>query len=423
MKKFLCTIAGLVFCFTLVAQDFWRENHIIRRTVNSEEGYSPLRMIGIEGGLYFGTDGLNNQFLSNLYTGGFLDSTYIEDAAAQLLPVNRFGFHSSVGIVYSFELKDSVKSLITFSLLKRSNISGKFSDDAFRLGFQGNTRYKGLEADISGTRFTHMSWTQAKIGFSTRETDNTYISVAVSLLAGNQYNEANINYGKLFTDSQGLFINGSVGGDYYSSDTANTSALAINGFGTAVDVTWLFTRSLKSGSEYYRIEFLDFGFINWNNKTIHRYADTTFHYEGADISQIFASTDYVTDLPTEDDFIKSDTSVVNRSTFLPAVIRGTYLRYMMNNKLRLKAQFAVPVWSYALPYGAITAGYSFWKSKITVTSGIAYGGYSKTQVPFHLDFTVLPNTTLQLGSTNVLVFVKPDVFSGNGVFVKLSHCL
>lgn len=423
MKKILFTILGIALCMNVIGQDFWRENQLLRRTVSTEDGDSPLRMIGIDGGLYFGTDGVNNKFVTSLYTGGFLDSTFIEDAAAQLLPVNRFGLHASVGISYTFELKDSVKSRMTFSLMKRSNISGKFSDDAFRLGFQGNTRYKGLEADISGTRFTQMSWTQAKIGFSTKETANTSIEVAVSLLAGNSYNEASIEYGKLFTDSQGLFINGAIAGDYYSSDTANTSAFAINGFGTAVDVTWLYSRTLKTGTELYRLEFLDFGFINWNNKTIHRFADTTFHYEGADISQIFVDPNYVTELPTEEDFIKSDTAEINRSTFLPAVLRGTYVRYLMNNKLRVKAQLAIPVWSYALPYGAITAGYSFWKSKITVTSGVAYGGYSKTQVPLKLDVGLLPNTMLEIGATNILGFVKPELFSGNGVFIKLSHCL
>lgn len=423
MKKIIVILVVFLGAGSLYGQDFWRENYTLHRTVDADAGIRPVRFVGVEGGLNFGSDGVSDQFLTGLWRGGYMDSTYVENAASQLLPNNRIGLQTTVGITYGFELKDSARSIVLFSVLKRNNISGKFSDDAFRLGFQGNTQYKGLEADISGTRFTALSWTQIRIGYATQETKNSTVQVAFSGIIGNSYTEGNVNYGKLFTDSQGLFVNGSVAADYYSSDTANRAPLAINGFGTSVDIAWKYLHQRGKAQESFSIEFLDFGFINWNKKTIHRFADTTFHYEGVDISQIFTNQNYVLDIPSDSDFIKSDTGVSSRSTFLPAVIRGSYQLQLLENKLAIRGLIAVPFWSYALPYASITGSYNFMRVKTSVCSGVAYGGYARFQVPLKLEFWLIKNTTIAIGIPNTLAFFNSEKSSGNGAFIKLNYCI
>jgi hypothetical protein len=422
MKNIFAGLFVIVLNSGLCGQDFQREGAILHRTVSTDDPWKPMKYVSVEGGLNFGSDGVNNQFLTGLYTGGFMDSTYIENTASQLLPVNRFGMQSTIGITFGIETKDTSSNMLTFSLQKRTNITGKFSDDAFRLGFQGNTQFKGEEAEFSGTRFSALSWTQLKIGYVSKESENTHISVAFSGIIGNSYNEGIVHYGKLFTDSQGLFLDGSVAADYYSSDTANQSAFAVNGFGTSVDIGWNYVQKLKKGSAYYRVEFMDFGFINWNSKTIHQYTDTTFHYSGIDISQMFINQNYVVDLPEANNFIKQDTGETSRSTFLPAVIRASYQRNSADYRVFVKATAAIPVWSYALPYGSILAGYKFQKAKLQTTAGVAYGGYARLQVPCKLQTWVIKNATIEFGTPNVLSFIKPDTFSGSGAYVKLNYC-
>ncbi|HTF02499.1 MAG TPA: DUF5723 family protein, partial [Bacteroidia bacterium] len=249
------------------------------------------------------------------------------------------------------------------------------------------------------------------------------LSFGFSVLAENQYHEANVNYGKLFTDSQGLFVDGSVYAEYYSSDTANRAPFDVNGFGTSVDITWTYYgKTTVNTSQTFKLDILDFGFINWNNKTIRRYVDTTFHYEGVDVTPLFTNPDYVVELPDDGDFVKTDTSEIHRSIFLPGVVRATYTRSFFGRKLTLKALAAVPVWSYAVPFGSITLQYKIPRIKTAVSSGIAYGGYSRLQVPFKIDFYAVNNFSLDAGTTNLLVFFKPDELAGCGAFVKLTYC-
>lgn len=420
MKTFLFAIVCALFSFGLTAQNFWQDYPYLN--IGNHGEHADRNFIVAEGTLAYGCDGVNNEFLNHLYKGGYIDSAFIEKSAGELLPTNRFGVSTTAGLTYGHYLNDTTREMFSVSLLQRSNISGRFSDDAFRLGFQGNTRYKGEEADFGRTRFNSMSWTQLKFGYVTPG-ENSIVSFSFSLLAGHNYNQADVAYGKLFTDSQGLFLNASVAGDYWSSDTSNTSAFALNGMGTSVDITWLYYQPIRGTDvRVFKLDMLDFGFINWNNKTIHRYADTTFSWHGVDISQLFINPDFVNELPEENDFIKSDTTEFHRSIFLPATARGTYSQTFFSGRLIGRAAVSVPFWSEALPYGALTASVKFPKAGTTITSGVAYGGYARLQVPLKIEFFRIAHAAMEIGTHNVLAFIDPAKVAGSGAFVKLSYC-
>ncbi len=423
MKKLVIILSTVWIFGSVHGQDFWRENIALHKDNEPNDTSTALSFVTLEGSLNYGTDGLSNTFLNTLWKGGYMDSVFIENSASQLLPVNRFGLQSTIGITYGYALNDTNGSVIRFSVLKRRNISGKFTDDAFRLGFQGNTQFKGEEAGIGGTQFTSLGWTQFRVGLATRESKNTSINVAFSALIGNQYNETRIFHGKLFTDSQGIFVDGEIAGDYYSSDTSNTSFFALNGFGTSVDIEWNYFTAKKGGIEFFKLEFLDFGFINWNKQTVHRYVDTTFHYTGIDISQYFSDPDFVASLPEDDNFIKSDTGITSRSTFLPAVIRASYIRTFNHGNTGARIMFAIPCWSNALPFGSIRIQHTIRRINTTISTGVAYGGYSSLQIPLDVSIACIKNTTIYLGTYNTLVFFNPDQFAGSGAFIKLGYCL
>lgn len=416
MKRLICTVTTVVSCSLLPAQNFWQDYPYLNR------GDSARSFISVEGGFNFGSDGVNNEFMMDFYRGGHLDSTFIEKSTGALLPSNRFGLSTMSGITYGIELNDSTHEILTISALRRNNLTGRFSDDAFHLAFQGNTRYKGQEADFGGTRFTGMTWSQLKFGYITPH-QNGGISFSFSLLAGHQYNQLDIKYGKLFTDSQGMYVDGSIGADYWSTDTTNTESMALNGWGTSVDITWLRHWMTKNNNmAVLKFDFLDFGFINWNDKTIHRYTDTTFSYTGVDITEIFLNPNYVAELPSEDQFIKSDTAEFHRSIFLPAVIRGSYQQSFMNGRLSARCTIAMPFWSEALPFGSIIATWNSQKYKYAVSTGVAYGGYARVQVPVKVVLYMVRKTSLEIGTTNALGFISPATISGGGAYAKLSYC-
>lgn len=420
MLKLTSTLAGVLLFFGLEAQNFWQDNPYLNR--KNDSAAKSLSFISVSGFFNAGCDGVNNQFLTQTYRGGFLDSTFIEESSGALLPSNRIGVTTEAGITYGKTVNDSTGEMFTVSLLRRNNISGRFSDDAFHLAFQGNTRYKGEQADFGGTRITAMTWSQFKFGYITPH-KNGGVQFSFSLIAGHRYNEANIHYGKLFTDSQGLSVEGSVAADYWSSDTANRAPFAVNGWGTSVDVTWTRFWQVQGGNlALVKLDFIDFGFINWNDRTIHRYTDTTFAYNGVDISQLFIDPDYVVELPEEEEFIKTDTTEFHRSIFLPAVIRGSFARSFFANTLFAKATFAMPFWSEALPFGSLTATWKNNNIGLAFTGGIAYGGYSRLQVPVKAELFMIRNTTLEIGTTNALGFINTSEMSGYGAFMKLSYC-
>lgn len=421
MKKFFLTgIAVLSLC-GLSAQNFWQDYPFLHRT-KSDSVYRERSFISLSGAFNYGCDGINNEFLNKVYRGGFLDSSFIESSSGNLLPSNRFGVSTIAGITYGHFLNDTTEEMFTIGLQQRNSITGRFSDDAFHLAFQGNTRYKGEEADFSRTLFTSMNWTQLKFGYLTPN-PNGLVSFSFSLLVGHRYNQADIEYGKLYTDSQGLNLTGSVSGDYWSSDTSNTSAFALNGMGTSVDITWLYYKPAKNNNMWIaKVDFIDFGFMNWNNKTIHRSIDTTFAWQGVDISQLFINPDFVSELPEESDFIKSDTTEFHRSIFLPAVIRGTFTRTFCASRVNTRLAVSLPFWSEALPYAALTGAYHFMKAKFSASGGIAYGGYARAQVPLKLEWYGLLHTAVSIGTTNALAFIDPASNAGSGAFVQLTYC-
>lgn len=435
MKKIICTLIPVFICLAGMAQDFWQDFPYLNRdtrfrpqkidsnfNVKSHNARKPF--ITAIGFYNAGCDGVNNEFLTSFYRGGYMDSAFIEKSCGALLPSNRLGVMTQAGLTYGFHVNDTSGEILTVSLLRRNNISARFPDDAFHLTFQGNTRYKGEQADFGGTRVTSMSWSQLKVGYLTPQKTGA-IAFSFSLLVGHNYNEANVHYGKLFTDSQGTFLDGSVAADYWSTDTTNRSTFAMNGWGTSVDITWAKAWRTKSADEFItaRVDFLDFGFINWNSKTLHRTTDTTFEWRGVDISNLFIDPDYTYEIPTEEEFIKNDTTEFHRSVFLPGLIRATYEQTFFITKLTLKASCAIPVWSEALPYESLTATYHRYNGKFSATGGIAYGGYARLQVPCKLELLMIRNTTIELGTTNALGFIQPQTFSGSGAYVKLSYCL
>jgi hypothetical protein len=423
MKKHVLLI--LLGCTPVLnfAQNFVGESHLMA----DKPGYDTITgkrkmVVALHGNLLYGSDGLNNSFVSNIYRGGYLDSAYVAETANGLLPYNRAGAHYDAGISFGISLKDTSESMVMFSIRRRYNLSAVFSDDAFRLGFQGNTQFKGEEADFSRSGFRSVSWTQLQLGYYTRETSNTYIHVGVSGIAGHQYNEAWIEYGKLFTDSYGTSLTGGAGADFYSSDTSAQNAWDVNGVGLSVDVSWMKMRALKNGTEYFRIECQDFGFINWNNKTIHRKVDTTLYYQGIDISELVVNPQINAALPEEDDFVKTDSAAAFVSTYLPAVLRVSYTR-TIGIKHAVKLSGSMPFWSYALPYGSLTYRYASPKYGYMISGGVAYGGYAKLQVPLRVLKTFGPHIMAEAGAINVLSALSPDNFTGNGYYFKLSYTL
>ena len=423
MKKYFVQI--VLCCSSAVAfsQNFMSDNHFMASNPGYDTVTGKRKMVfAVHGNILYGSDGVNTGFLNQVYRGGFLDSTYIAENADGLLNVNRAGAHYDAGVSFGISLKDTSESLIQLSLRRRFNLTARFSDDAFRLGFQGNTQFKGEEADFSRTGFRAMSWSQLQVGYYTRETDNTYINVAVSGIAGHSYNEAWLEYGKLFTDGSGTSLTGGAYGDFYTSDTSSRNALSVNGVGLSVDVSWLKKRTLKNGADYWRIECQDFGFINWNSKTLHRKIDTTVYYQGVDISELILNPQINTEMPKESDFIKTDSTSKYLSTYLPAVFRVSYTR-VIGEKHAVKISGAAPLWSYALPYGSLTYRYTFIKAMAIVSGGIAYGGYAKLQVPLKVYKVFRESFIIEAGSSNILSLVSPDQFTGNGVYFKISYTL
>lgn len=423
MKKYFVLI--LLCCSNAVAfsQNFMSDNHFMAGDPGYDTVSGKRKMVfAIHGNLLYGSDGVNTGFLNHIYRGGFLDSTYIAENANGLISVNRAGANYDAGLSFGISLKDTSQSLIQFSLRRRFNLTARFSDDAFRLGFQGNTQFKGEEADFSRTGFRAMSWSQLQVGYYTRETNNTLINVAVSGLAGHSYNEAWLEYGKLFTDGSGTSLTGGAYGDFYSSDTSSTKAFSLNGVGLSVDVSWMKKRTLKNGADYLRIECQDFGFINWNSKTLHRKIDTTVFYQGVDISELILNPQINTDIPKESDFIKTDSTSKYLSSYLPAVFRVSYTR-IFREKHAIKISGAAPLWTYALPYGSVTYRYTFTKALAMISGGIAYGGYAKLQVPLKVYKVFRESFIVEAGSSNILSLVSPDQFTGNGVYFKISYTL
>lgn len=379
--------------------------------------------ISFSGEYNAGSDAITNSFLNSFYKGIFIAATSKTEQENRLLPSNRIGIYATYAGSYCWRPNaDSSNWEFVIAYRDRQTLFGKFSSDAFKLAFEGNRPFLGKTATLDNTNLTNLHWQQiqfeAKYYTPDRKTDAV---IGFSILNGQQLQEINIRRASLFTEQNGTALNVSSSATYYRSDTAFTKTGSRNGSGTSFN--FRFNTKMGDTTSPYRqlLTFIvqDIGFIRWNKNSEIYSVDTSLHFTGVDASAILINSGQLAGIPNSDSLIGAAQNGQIIS-FLPL---GVLLRYTLFTPGQFWGGIDARAWSYcdALPQISMFAGWHTKNCHFSLTTGAAWGGYSRLQFPLKIVWEPCSRFSLLAGTNNAIGYLVPSKTRGQGLFVNLSY--
>jgi len=155
-----------------------------------------------------------------------------------------------------------------------------FTDDIFKLMYEGNVPFAGKTARIAPLDFRTLSYQEVGLNLVTRTTDRLNFGLGLSYILGNRFYEFNASRGTLYTSEDGDSLHTDINLSYKSSDPAKKNFGSVNGSGAGFSAFAKYDINKKS-SLYLALD--DLGFISWNKKSVNFSLDTSGSYTGFDI--------------------------------------------------------------------------------------------------------------------------------------------
>jgi hypothetical protein len=392
-----------------------------------QDSIQPLNSIEISGDYNLGSTALTNSFINTYYLGNHINDDLKNTVSKRLMGSNYFGGDLNYGLTYTHFNKDSVglfgmKNTGYFIGIKnRQHTDGKFSQDLFNIVFNGNQAFRGKTADLSNVNLNDLKYQQLEIGLVktvTRSDKMFTIGAGLSFLNGQKSVSMIINNGSLYTQQDGEYINFTTNMDLNQSDTSRQKFGASNGFGTSAHL--YFSYATASGSNL-KFEIADLGFIRWNNKSTIVHLDTTLHFEGVGVNNIFNFKDPAyTGIPSDSAYVAKYLKNVKHTsytTFLPAFLQLSFNRridqftFLTGIKYRLAANY--------IPYVFMGASYHINKNN-KATAIIGFGGYSKLNLGLEYAHRCGHGFQFVIGSQFVSSSLFPASGSGQGAYVSVT---
>jgi len=178
----------------------------------------------------------------------------------------------------------------------------------------------------------------------------------------------------LYTEDTGEWLDVHTDIEIQNSDSVHTDFGAFNGFGFSTD---LFFKAETKGKNFFFARISNLGFIRWNNQSTEVKADSTFRFDGIDVSQVLNFTDTVRST------VDLDSSLVqpflthrkyqSYTLFLPAKVEFIYKR-AFDDHFRAGAGANYIVNADYFPMMHFDGDYSWNRDLISLR--ISYGGYT-----------------------------------------------
>lgn len=411
MKRFLSAFLLLIIFKSNVTAKFLNDS-------------TAVNIFTFQGGYEFGSNSISNDLAKTYFVNGFISDPMKDVVSKKLCHTNRFG----VDVTANFQFQHRTDSLFG---LKNSyykigfsdifHLDSKFSKDAFELFFRGNKEYAGKTADLNDFELTQLRYQQINFSYGHQfyqGHDLMEWSAGLNLNKGQQLLSIVAPLASIYTDVYGEFLDLNAKMEIHSSDSSKTKFDAFNGFGPSINMAFKWTdykkRELKLSVE-------NFGFINWNENSTSVSTDTSFRFEGVDVSDLFEFKDSV--LQT----INLDSTLVqpyltNRNrqsyvTLLPALMKLSYTIPLENYHLRIETAIQHLAFANALPM--IYQNYVYRVNRHhAVGLKVSYGGYSGFHAGINYQWN-FNSWMLQLRSDQLDGFLMKNG-TAQGAFVSLS---
>ena len=352
----------------------------------------------------------------------FINDDVKDAVSKKLSSLNRFGADFNWHIDYSHKV-DSFLGLshciLGVKLLDRTHLSSRFSEDAFELYFRGNKNYVGKTADLSDFRFNSLHYQELSfsLGHWFRKGDNLFEwNAGIGIVKGQTFLSIEAPRANIFTSPSGDYLDLDANLTIQRSDSSKSNLSAVNGVGAAFNLAFKWQ---DAHSRILRFEASGLGVIGFNSNSSIVTADTSFRFEGIDVSDLFNFHDSIRGS------INLDSSLVqpylkrrdyqSKTLVMPANFLLSYT-IPLASQWTMEAGLLYTMQSEAMPM--IFQVYS-WRinEKHTAALRLRFGGYSG--IHFGLSYKLkFKSWRLGIGSDYIDGFLNPHS-TAQGAFLSL----
>lgn len=430
------------------------ENTKMPPPLNRVDIYQPILWYNLESG----SNGVPFSMLSRFAFGGYISPSEMNDYQSLLSTTgNRMGAIQSFGMtIYPIPgIEVQKKGALETIALEIDDYSGaNFTQDAFRMIFQGNTNYLGQTLNADNNKIESLRTRSLKFNFR-----KSYKNI--DLIPTVQFGQC-LNYTSIETQNIKLQSD-ALGDELQFSGNAYSANSGYSFWGTGVGIqaglTIDFKNIAQTTSKIYSLSIgvKNFGFYNISNvNTVSRNAvwnpdNTGLSPEGWVESSAFnlkAAQISSSDLQFGSWFDRQGDSIKSKLNFIESERKGTILSpFVVHTKLYIKSHTFISGISrheIALKYVYLT-GYmpqlSYWahgranfktikgntKFSFNYMVGLSVGGFDN----FDVNAGLMINTFKFRGKTIMTTlrfnglesFIMPSKFHGAGAFIQMSYPL
>lgn len=378
---------------------------------------------GIQSAYNYGSNSITNQFLSSFYQGQYIDSSLKKSVFNKLASRNRVGGEYNFSVYGKISLGgiELWRNKYWFKMGARGMANLTYSDNLFKLIFDGNSQFAGQNIDLgkSALNVIQYQYITGGIEKAMGNDHNTTVGAGVSLIKGSDHFQIAIDRANLFTQEDGEYLDLDIAYSLKQTDSLNKGFAAFNGFGAGLD---LYYRLQLQNQSQFNMSVSDIGFISWNGKSLQSTSDTTYHFEGIEISNIFELIDTSsTDQNLQDTIINGflpTTEQKGYMSMLPTQIHLNYLHHIGSTKFYVTG--GIKYIFNAAYFPKVYAGGAWYTPTFDIISSVSYGGQTNFSWDIRLRKTFLKTFEVYAGCNNFLGYMIPELTTSQGLFVSLN---
>jgi hypothetical protein len=371
----------------------------------------------------FASNAITNELAKEYFLNGFITDEMKDGVTKKLDDKNRLGGDFSFELYFRHK-PDSMFGSRNWSwyigIKNTDHINSTFPRDLFEVYFRGNKNYAGETADFSGFNYLLVKYQQLQFGLSKsyKTTTARYeAGAAIGFNMGQQLFRIEASRATLYTEEIGEYLDVNTGIEIHTSDSLHKNFGSFNGFGLSTD---LFFKGSINKKHFFSARISNLGFIKWNSQSAEVRSDTSFRFEGIEVTKLFDLFDTVTtSITTDSGVIQSFLTNRKYSSYtllLPAKIEVAY-RMITGNHTRtgLGANYILHA-DYKLQF-LLDFDYSWKKNLVGVN--VSYGGYTTFGTGLYYRRHFKHGYVLMIGSNYINTLFNLDKGTAENIHLTL----
>lgn len=340
---------------------------------------------------------------------------------------NRIGLDLEFGVTYQ-QKKEQFLGIDNagyfIGIRSRDHIDMVYRKQLFDLLMYGNSPYLGTSMNIGDLSANRFKYEQIQVGFlKSKSNDDRTITggLGISFVKGTSGLNLILNEGvNFYTSEQGEYIDFDMDGSLSYTDQTKASLGDLNGIGFSSDLH--FNIDYSNGNNI-NLKVTDLGVIKWDETSSNYSNKESFHFEGISMDDILSYSDSIFSGISQDSIQQEILGPESNSSFtsaLPTRIQLEGTKAFKDEQLFTKLGVLHQLNSNFAPYYYLKLRYKLGDQFITGVK-MAYGGYGRFNAGIEVSTTIVKNTMIVLGSSNVDALILPNSSNGQSYYLSLQR--